>query len=307
MHLKTVRDLRLAVAPQSGRPAHLSAASGLVRVGSLLYVIADDELQLGVFPMESADLGHLIRLIEGDLPDSHAERKKAKPDFEALTRLAPFDRHPHGALLALGSGGRKPRRRAVLVALDERGAQAASVRLIDAAALFDALKSEIDDLNIEGAVVSGDRLLLMHRGNKSHAFSAVIGFSLSAVLRSIACDNFLPKLPILSLRHYDLGTIEGIPLCFTDGAALPGGELVFSAIAEDTSDNYSDGPCIASAVGMIGPYGNVQVLSYVDRPCKIEGVHAERNGSDLRLWLVTDADDATIPATLLTGELRPPQ
>lgn len=284
----------------------MSAASGLVRVGSMLYVIADDELQLGVFPMESADLGHLIRMIDGDLPDSPADRKKAKPDFEALTRLPPFDRNPHGALLALGSGSRRPRRRAVLVPLDERGVRAASTRLIDAGALFDALNSEVDDLNIEGAVVSGGRLLLMHRGNKSHAFSAVVGFDLSAVLRSIARDDFLPKLPILSLRHYDLGTIEGIPLCFTDGAALPGGELVFSAIAEDTSDNYSDGPCIASAVGMIEPQGSVQVLNYVDRPCKIEGVHAERNGTDIRLWLVTDADDATIAATLLTGELRPP-
>ena len=294
------------MAPGPERPPHLSAASGLVRVGSLFYVVADDELQLGVFPVAYADPGHLIRMIDGELPDGLAERKRLKPDFEALTRLAPFDCYPQGALLALGSGSRKPRRRAVVLALDERGAKAGSARLIDAAALFDALDAEIDDLNIEGAVVSGDRLLLMHRGNKSHPASAVIGFSLAAVLNSMTCDDSFPKPQILSLRYYDLGAVEGIPLCFTDGAALPSGELVFSAIAEDTSDNYSDGPCIAAAIGMIGTDGNIRALDYLDRTCKVEGVHAERNDVGIRLWLVTDADDANIPATLLTGDLRPP-
>ena len=291
------------MAPRPGQPAHLSAASGLVRVGSMLYVVADDEVHLGAFPLAGDHPGHLIRMIDGELPAGLAERKEVKPDFEALTRLAPFDQYAYGALLALASGSRKQRRRAALLALDERGVNAGSVRVIDAARMFEELDGELDDLNIEGAAVSGDRLLLMHRGNKSHPDNAVIGFDLCAVLTSLASDDSLARFPILSLRHYDLGAVEGIPLCFTDAAALPDGRLVFSAVAEDTSDNYGDGPCVAAAIGMIGTDGEILALDYFDTVCKVEGVHAERDGHVIRLWLVTDADDATVPAMLLTGEL----
>jgi len=270
----------------------------------MLYVIADDELQLGVFALESDGPGHLIRLIDGELPEESAERKSIKPDFEALARFGPFDQYAHGALLALGSGSTKHRRLGVLLPLNECGVNVASTRLIDAARLFEGLDREIDDLNIEGAVVSGDRLMLMHRGNKSHVANAVISFSLSAVLKSIARGDTLPNLPMLSLRHYNLGTVQGVPVCFTDGSPLADGAIVFSAIAEDTADNYSDGPCVAAAIGMIGTDGYVRVLNYVDCAYKVEGIHAERDADRIRLWLVTDADDATIPAKLLTGDLR---
>lgn len=304
VHLETLRELRLAAPPQPGRPAYLSAASGLVRARSTLYVVADDELQLGVFPMQGEDPGHLIRIIDGELPLSSAERKQLKPDFEALTRLDPFDRYAHGALLAFGSGGRKLRRRIVLLALDERGAIAGSSRVIDAASMFERLSSEVDDLNIEGAIVSGDRLMLMHRGNRIHPANAVIGLELRAVLKSIAHDASLASYPILSVSRYDLGKVQGIPLCFTDGAALPDGGFVFSAVAEDTSDNYSDGLSVAAAIGTIGTDGELTGLTYIDRACKVEGIHAEREGALVRLWLVTDADDLNVPAKLLTGVLH---
>jgi hypothetical protein len=305
VHLETLRELRLAAPPQPGRPAHLSAASGLVLVRSVLFVVADDELQLGVFSMQSDAPGHLIRMIEGELPGNSAERKQLKPDFEALTRLDPFDRYAHGALLALGSGGRKHRRRVVLLPLDERGAIDGSTRVIDAASMFERLSSEVDDLNIEGAVVNGDRLMLMHRGNKSHPTNAIIGLSLPAVLKSIARDDSLASCPILSVLRYDLGTVQEIPLCFTDGVALPDGKVVFSAVAEDVSDNYGDGPWVAGAIGMIGTDGKVQVVNYIDGACKIEGIHAEYGGAGVKLWLVSDADDANIPAKLLAGEFDP--
>jgi hypothetical protein len=306
VHLETLRELRLAAPPQPGRPAHLSAASGLVRAKSMLYVVADDELQLGVFPMQSDDPGRLIRMIDGELPLSRAARKELKPDFEALTRLDPFDRYRHGALLAFGSGGRKHRRRVVLLALDEGGEIAGPSRVIDAARMFEGLSSEVDELNIEGAIVSGDRLMLMHRGNRSHPSNALIGLDLRVVLKSIVHEGSLASYPLVSMRRYDLGTVQGIPLSFTDGASLPDGGLLFSAVAEDTANNYSDGPSVAAAIGMIGTDGEVQALNYIDRACKIEGIYAERDVAGVRLWLVTDADDVDVPAKLLTGVLHRP-
>jgi hypothetical protein len=56
---------------------------------------------LGVFPATGSEPGRLIRLFDGELPDSKVDRKRQKPDLEALTLLPPGGNHPHGALLAL--------------------------------------------------------------------------------------------------------------------------------------------------------------------------------------------------------------
>jgi hypothetical protein len=303
VQLEVLRELRLLVAPRPGRPLHLSAASGLVKVETLLYVVADDELHLGAFAANGSKPGTLIRMFDGELPDTPEERKQHKPDLEALVMLPPFTHYPCGALLALGSGSKKRRRRGVLLALDARGVNAAQVRVLDLSGLFGGIAAEINDLNIEGAVVCEDRLVLMHRGNKSAADSGLISFSLQAVLAAIERGDTVGELPLLSLERYTLGSLEGVPLCFTDGAVLPDGRLVFAAVAEDTADSYHDGPCRGAAIGVIGANGKLQALHFLERPYKIEGIHAELAGVRVKLWLVTDADDASVPATLLTGVL----
>src|SRR5688572_30525555 len=113
--LTKLRDLTLSEAPAPGRPLHLSAASGLVCIHSFLYVVADDEHQLGVFRSEHREPGSLIRLFDGSLPDAKPDRKKAKPDLEALTLLPSYRDYPQGALLALGSGSRSNRRMGALL------------------------------------------------------------------------------------------------------------------------------------------------------------------------------------------------
>lgn len=303
MHLDKVRELRLATAPQAGRPAHLSAASGLVRVADTFYVVADDELQLGAFPVAGNAPGQLIRMLAGELPDSKPERKKHKPDFEALVVLPAFAHYPHGALLALGSGSKQRRERAVLLALGARGVDAARIRVLDLSRLFAALHAEIDDLNIEGAALSADCLLLMHRGNKGNGENCLASFNLAALLASIEHDDVLGKVPLQALHRYNLGALDAVPLCFTDGAVLPDGRLVFAAVAEDTEDSYADGPCRGAAVGVLSAAGRLRAIHYLDVPYKVEGIHAVPNGAQIRVWLVTDADDASVPASLLTGAI----
>ena len=87
LSLTKIRDLDLSQSAEAEGASFLSAASGLVRAGSFLYVVADDELHLGVFPAAGDAPGHLIRLFEGALPASKAERKKLKPDLETLMKL----------------------------------------------------------------------------------------------------------------------------------------------------------------------------------------------------------------------------
>ena len=73
LSLTKIRDLDLSHSVEAEDASFLSAASGLVRAGSFLYVVADDELHLGIFPATGNAPGHLIRLFEGALPASKAD------------------------------------------------------------------------------------------------------------------------------------------------------------------------------------------------------------------------------------------
>lgn len=104
------------------------------------------------------------------------------------------------------------------------------------------------------------------------------------------------------IADFALGDIDGIPFSFTDATALPDGRLIFTAVAEDTGNAYEDGGCLGSAIGIIAD-GTLRRVERVDRPCKIEGVHARMNGARVDLLLVTDADDADVPGELLRATL----
>jgi hypothetical protein len=301
--LTKIRDLDLAVATGAGRPLHLSAASGLVCVGRSLYVVADDELHLGVFHADSAEPGNLIRLFDGVLPNSPLKRKKRKPDLEALAGLPPLDGHPHGALLALGSGSaeRATRRVGALLSLDAQGDVTGAPRNLDFSGLFVPLEQRFAGLNIEGATANGDEFWLLQRGNKGDRQNAIVRYSLTDFLNALNADE-VDEIEPIGFSDFDLGEIDGIPFGFTDGAALPDGRLVFSAVAEDTDNAYADGRCAGAALGIIDR-GEVQSLP-LDHPYKIEGVSAQTNGDAIELLLVTDDDDPAISAGLLSARIE---
>jgi len=300
--LKKIRELDLAAPSRPGRPLHLSAASALVVVKSFQYVVADDELHLGVFPAHGTAPGWLFRMFEGDLPKDKSDRKKVKPDLEALVLLPSFSSLEHGALLAIGSGSRGNRMQGVLLALDQHGAMQGEPRLIDLSPLFVAIKKHVGDLNIEGAVVTGDRFVLLQRGNKGGGLNALITMSLNDVLAALGAGHSIASVPF-DVRTYELGSIDAVPLCFTDGAALPDGRIVFSAVAEDTDNSYSDGPCAGAAVGVLGSDGYLQNVERLVPGAKAEGIAAHVEGGHIQLQLVTDADDYKVPASLYAAQM----
>src|SRR5688572_21624982 len=135
----TIRELTVDAPRGAGGGRFIAAGSGLVRAGEHLYVIADDEREIAVFPAEGDSPGRLRRMLPGELPSDPAERKRVKPDFEALAVLPAGDGPGDHALLALESGSRATRRGGVLWALDERGALSGEPRRLDLAALYSAL------------------------------------------------------------------------------------------------------------------------------------------------------------------------
>jgi len=301
--LTRLRALDLAAPSAVGPTPHLSAASGLACIHSYMYVVADDELHLGVFRAAGGKPGRLIRLFDGELPDSKADRKRQKPDLEALTLLPADNDQPYGALLALGSGSTRNRCMGALAALDPQGALAGPPCIVDCSPLFARLADHFPSLNIEGAVAGTDELRLFQRGNRRHPLNAIIRFPLAAVRTAFASGQSDAIDPI-SIDRIDLGAIGGVPYAFTDAAALPDGGMVITAVAEDTQDSYNDGPCCGAAIGVLDSEGRLLSLRPLDYPYKIEGVHARMDGDVIHLLLVTDADDAGIPASLFAAAMR---
>lgn len=305
-----IRDLSLDPAQHPRAQAYLSAASGLVRVRQHLYVVADDELHLGVFEdlgtpgaaIADPTPGTLVRLLEGDLPRDKDKRKKAKPDLETLAQLPPLPGCPSGALLALGSGSKPQRETGVLVGLDVHGMPNGRMASVDLAPLYAPLRKRFADLNIEGAFVLSEDLLVLHRGNKGDAVSACIRYDWKQVAPWLA--GLQPKPPsVKSVLLMDLGDVDGVPLGFTDGTALHGGAWAFSAVAENTDDSYQDGACVGSAIGIVGPDGQLRHLHRLAGAPKVEGIAAQVLGtgqaSEWVFTLVTDPDDPHTPAQLL--------
>ena len=299
---RETRKLALEAGSHPRGLSFLSAASGLVRVHDKLYVIADDERHLGVFSIDGEEPLKLLRLLDGDLPASAKKRKKLKPDFEAVLLLPASDESPGGSLLALGSGSRPNRFVGALASLDAHGDVHGLARAIDLKPLYADIFERFDPLNIEGAFVAGDELVLLQRG-VTVGGSAAIRYDLSKVTAWLA-GRRPGALPASSVRRVDLGAADSIAFGFTDGAALADGTWVFSAVAENRDDSYADGPCVAAGIGVCSSDDVVRSFEWLAPTRKIEGIEASVIGTTAILSLVTDADDPDQAAELGTTRIE---
>ncbi len=303
IQLTELKSLLLTRPTHPDRPAHLSAASGLVQVGPWLYVVGDDELHLAQISLEGNSAGNLHRCFEGDLPLDIEERKAAKPDIEVLTLIPQINNPSQQALLALGSGSKKNRHRSVMIPLDSNGNISEPAEIIDLSPFYEFLKKEIGKLNIEGATIVQNDMFLFQRGNKKNKLNATIRLKLEDFYRVLLKPNKHHE-PHIKITPYDLGEIDEVPLCFTDATSLPNGEIIFTASAENTSDSYLDGTCMGSAIGMLNSKGDLSLLEPINKKVKLEGVEATDNDKTIQILLVTDADDATRPAQLYSASIN---
>ena len=311
-----LRDLDLQPGAHPNGLAHLSAASGLVRVpghpASRFYVVADDENHLAAWADGPASPLQLHRLFDGDLPLEKGARKRFKPDLESLVLLPAVAGYPFGALLALGSGSTPRRCKAVLLPLDAQGAVIDRQRHINLAPLYAELRRRVPGcprsllgaLNIEGGFVSGSSFRFLQRGNAGGSPNALVGFEYKALLRWLLGRT--AQVPLRQqVQVIDVGHVNAVPLTLTDGAALPASAVLpqgcwaFSAVAENTLNTYADGACLGSVVGVIGPDGAVRQLHDLQGAPKVEGITARLMGTQLTLDMVTDADDPLQAARLL--------
>ncbi len=261
----------------------VAAGSGLAFHRGALVVVADDALVLSRYTTLGAPLG-TIRLFEGELPEDPRERKRAKPDLEALVGL------PDGSLLVVPSGSTRRRRTGAVL-------RRARVTVVDWTPLYERLETELDDLNVEGIAMLGHSLALFTRRTGKSGSNAIVRLRLLDTMAAL--QSPAPRLSaglLESIRAVDLGAVEGTPLGFTDAARWRGEGVLFSAAAEATDDPIEDGRVVGCIVGRIDATGRVRARWQVAGPAKIEGISVV---DDQWLYAVSDADDATINSPLL--------
>lgn len=268
----------------------LSAASGVVARGDELYIVADDELSLGCYGWDGAARGGL-RLLRGELPAEPAKRKKEKADFEAIVVLG------DGRVLVLGSGSKERRRRGVL--LEPRSSEEPVA--VDLAPLYERLAQQLDRVNVEGAATVGDELVLLTRRTGRRGANLLVRLDMKTALDELSeREPSLGSRGLLGVVRVELGSLDGVPLGFTDATCWDDRALLFTAAAESTDDPVDDGVCAGSTIGLVDLEGAVLDMLPARPAVKLEGVCVLPDGSPR---FVVDPDDRARRASLYTAAL----
>jgi len=288
-------------APGDDRPPQVRAASAVRRQGERLVVVQDDVNILALHADGGAG-AVLLPVGDGGLRAFGEDRgnKAAKMDLEACAAL------PDGRLVAFGSGS--TRRRERLVVLDVAGA----AHIVDASPLYAALREHTafsgSELNLEGAVVVGDRLRLFERGNGAARgdlapVNATADLDLDDFLRFLAACASAPATAappvLLAIVCFELGAVAGTPLGFTDAALTVDGHVAFVACAEASPDTFNDGAVLGSRFGLITGddvrTADIRDESGVPTYLKLEGIESTHDAT--RYIVVADMDRPHEPAT----------
>lgn len=290
-------------APHFDLPAYVRAASAIRRLQRHLVIAQDD---VNAFAILDPEDGYVFPIM---LPRGPGERrtfddivgnKRHKMDLEALALL------PDERLVAFGSGASASRE--ALAVLSRR--EPPFVR--DGAELYRTLRAQPEfagsQLNIEGAVVTEEGLLLLQRGNGMASAgrtptNAIARIDLGVFIQWL--DSRGPLPPLLDVTPFDLGEIGGSSFGFTDAALAHDGRIAVIACAENSANALTDGPVLGCRFGWLEPGGALRMTDVIEdgRPTrlKLEGIE-RRPDTTGEFDVVADGDDPLAPS--LHGRLE---
>jgi hypothetical protein len=280
-------------------PPHVRSASAIRRFGAHLVIVQDDVNALAVRDQDGEVFPLMLPPGAGGrrMFDDVIGNKADKMDLEACVLL------PDERLVAFGSGASAPRCKVAVASRRE----APSVR--EASDLYRSLRDEPafagSELNVEGALVVGERLLLFQRGNGARGragdpINAVGALDLEAFVDWL--DGRGPVPVLADVTRCDLGRIGGAALGFTDAALTADGRIAVIACAEESLDALSDGPVLGCRFGFFDPLGELRMAN-IEGACwggariKLEGIEARPARSD-EYDVVADPDEPSRPSLL---------
>lgn len=257
----------------------VTAASALVRLGENFYLVADDEHFLMQFDLQGRT--QVYPLLPDSLPETKAERKKRKADFESLLVL------DNERLLALPSGSTDQRQRAV-----EFNLRTQEASILDYSDFFSTLSTKLTEINIEGALLFNNELILFQRGNGSLAQNGTV--------RLPQPENWSALGNECHFQAIDLGAIKNCSYTFTD-ACVYRGNFIFTAVAEASGSTYEDGANLGAVLGIMTPEGKLLDRQRLPPGIKPEGLCVDETNQTF--YLVTDDDDRTKPSGFYSGSI----
>lgn len=282
------------------------SASAVEYLDGKLYLIGDDATCILVLDRDY----HVIKSVPvADAPGKRIA-KAEKPDYEASALIT---LHGQTYLLASGSLATEKRRQLLLLPLpgavegpgttgmQPRDAQAATnIQRINYPDAFisQLTTSGISELNIEGATVIGNTLLLSNRGNESYPVNQLI-----LVPNGFWEQECVPAFSVLPLTLLTpMPVFAGVSeLCYVPGKDL----LLCTLSSEATTNAYDDGAIGDSYIGWIADISqklthtsvamdgwlNLAEADPVFKTEKIEGICVEHiMEEELILHLVSDND-----------------
>lgn len=284
------------------RPPHVRAASGLSAFREYLAVIQDDanwlalidaDQQVAAVPLPPSPRGDRV------FSESRGN-KDDKYDLEACVTVTTGDRCE---LVGFSSGSREEREW-VLRVREPGGGEDYAAQFVPAHHFYTALRKNTAfsgaGLNIEGALaLDGDTIRLFQRGNAEpcgglEPVDATLEISWRALCEHLADPERSPPPPQRNLRTYDLGSLEGTRLTFSDAEHLGDGRVLFSASTEDPNTGEIHG----SVLGVIEPDGSARWTRLDDEDGKpfrgkIEGLTLDLTEHDKILFVIDDDDEDT--------------
>lgn len=308
------------------RPPHVRAASGLSMFKEYLAVVQDDANWLAL--IDGDDVVHALPLPAAAESGSRVfsagrGNKHEKFDLEACVTVPGAD---GPELIGFGSGSRRGREwilrlhegERMTATLSEQAAHAElgvdlTAEFLLAERFYEALRKTTafagSGLNIEGAVpLDDDWIRLFQRGNARAAgglepVDATADISWRALAAHLADPVNVAPPALRNIRRYDLGTLDGVRLTFSDADNLGEGRILYSASAEDRETDAIMG----SALGVIEADGQAVWTELVDLDGtrfrgKIEGLSRHAREPDA-VYFVIDDDDETVPSKIFEARL----
>jgi hypothetical protein len=301
-HEMTYRD---GPSHEDDRPPHVRAASGLSAFRECLAVIQDDanwlalidaDQQITAVPLPPSPAGERVFSKKRGNQDE-------KYDLEACVTVGSGGREE---LVGFSSGSRSEREWILRVREDNGGRLGAE--FVGAPAFYAAMRAEKAfsgaGLNIEGALaLNHDRIRLFQRGNAEPCdgikpVDATADFSWVALCEHLSAQAEHAPPALTNIRSYDLGTLGGVRLTFSDAEHLAEGRVLFSASAEDPESGSVNG----SVLGIIEADGQARWTHLFDEDGKlfkgkIEGLTLDASEAE-RVYFVIDDDDEDTPSRI---------